>query len=101
MSEDCSNRLPNGCSEPSASCFVPAGKVITVSATSPILDSVLVVIKAILAPTECAFSANNLVLCDPEPEIIINKSCSLIDGVVASPIADASFLVDSNALQSY
>ena len=92
MSEDCSNRLPNGCSEPSASCFVPAGKAITVSATSPILDSFLVVIKAILAPTECAFSANNLrCSVDPEPEIIINKSCSLIDGVVASPIADASF----------
>ena len=39
MSEDCSNRLPNGRSEPSASCLVPAGKAITVSTTSPILDS--------------------------------------------------------------
>ena len=25
--EDCSNKLPSGCIEPSASCFVPAGRI--------------------------------------------------------------------------
>ena len=39
----------------------------------------------------CLFTNNLRCSVDPEPEIIINKSCSLIDGVVASPIADASF----------
>ena len=86
ISEACSNKLPSGCFEPSTSCLVPAGNSTTVSARLPIGESAFVVNKTIFAPTDYAFSANNLrCSVEPEPEIIINKSCSLIEGVVDSP----------------
>ena len=53
--DDCSNKLPNGCSDPSTLCFVPAGNSITVSANSPIGESGLVVNNTTLAPNDCAF----------------------------------------------
>src|SRR5699024_8522984 len=88
----CSKRLPKGCDDPSASYFVPAGNSITVLASAPIAELGFVDNNTTSASTDLAFSTNNLKCSvEPEPEITINKSFSVIEGVVNSPITYAYF----------
>src|SRR5699024_9579836 len=82
----CSNKIPKGCADPSVSYFLPEGSSITVFVNAPIAEFGFVDNNTTSASTDFAFSTNNLKCSvEPEPEMTINKSFSVIEGVVDSP----------------